>query len=331
MPSAAIGIPAAASLVGGFMSSNASNKAANTQADAANNAAAVQAAAANHAADLQYQQFKDVQNLNAPFRAAGGQAENKLLTLLGLQPTSFGPGNEWNEAAYLKQNPDVAAAVARGEFGSGLEHYQQNGINEGRTLGFAQAGTTGGTGGADFGKYAKDFSMKDFQADPGYAFRMSEGLKALDRTAASRGGMLSGAALKGASRYGQDMASQEYQNAYNRYQTNRANQLNPLQSIAGVGQTAVNNIGTAGQNYATNAGNAYMNAGNATGSGLTNAANAAASGYVGSANAWSGALGNAYNNYQQNQLMNRLYPSSSTSGYTYGSSGPTGYNAFTQP
>jgi hypothetical protein len=147
------------------------------------------------------------------------------------------------------------------------------------------------------GKYAKDFSMQDFQQDPGYAFRMSEGLKALDRTAAARGGMLSGAALRGATRYGQDMASQEYTNAFNRYQTNRANQLNPLQSLMGSGQTAAGNVAGAGQNYATNAGQNYMNA-----------ANARASGYVGSANAWSNALGNAYNQYNQNQMMNRMFP-----------------------
>ena len=183
-------------------------------------------------------------------------------------------------------------------------------------------GLSGNTGAAGYGSAGKNFSMSDFQADPGYAFRMSEGLKALDRTAASRGGMLSGAALKGAERYGQDLGSQEYQNAFNRYQTNRSNLLNPLQSLAGQGQTTANTLGQASQNYATNAGNAYMNAGNA-----------AASGYVGSANAWSGALGNAYNQYQQNQLMNRVFPSttSAASGYPYGSSGATGYNVFTQP
>ena len=145
-------------------------------------------------------------------------------------------------------------------------------------------GLSGNTGAAGYGSAAKNFSMSDFEQDPGYGFRMSEGLKALDRTAAARGGMLSGAALRGATRYGQDMASQEYQNAYNRYQTNRASILNPLQSLAGQGQTTANNLGTAGQNYASNAGNAYMNAGNA-----------AASGYVGSANAWNQALGGATN------------------------------------
>jgi len=156
------------------------------------------------------------------------------------------------------------------------------------------------------GKYAKDFSMADFQQDPGYAFRMSEGMKALDRTAAARGGLLSGAALRGATRFGQDMASQEYTNAFNRYQTNRANQLNPLQSLMGAGQTAAGNVAGAGQNYATNAGQNYMNA-----------ANARASGYVGSANAWSNAIGNAYNQYNQNQMMNRMFPQGGgTAGYT---------------
>ena len=147
------------------------------------------------------------------------------------------------------------------------------------------------------GKYTKDFSMQDFQQDPGYAFRMSEGMKALDRTAASRGGLLSGATLKGAQRFGQDLGSQEYQNAFNRYQTNRANQLNPLQSLMGASQTATNAMGTAGQNYANQAGNAYMNAGNAR-----------ASGYVGSANAWNSALGNATNYLTQNQMMNQMFP-----------------------
>jgi len=156
------------------------------------------------------------------------------------------------------------------------------------------------------GKYAKDFSMQDFQQDPGYAFRMSEGLKALDRTAAARGGLLSGAALRGATRFGQDMASQEYTNAFNRYQTNRANQLNPLQSLMGAGQTAAGNVAGAGTSFANQAGQNYMNA-----------ANARASGYVGSANAWSNALGNAYNQYNQNQMMNRIFPQGGgTAGYT---------------
>jgi hypothetical protein len=161
-------------------------------------------------------------------------------------------------------------------------------------------GLTPGAG----GKYARDFGMQDFQQDPGYAFRIAEGMKALDRTAAARGGLLSGAALRGATRYGQEMGSQEYTNAFNRYQTNRANQLNPLQSLMGSGQTAAGNVANAGQNYANQAGQNYMNAGNAR-----------ASGYVGAANSWTNAIGNAYNQYNQNQMMNRIFPQGGGNSY----------------
>lgn len=130
------------------------------------------------------------------------------------------------------------------------------------------------------------FGMDQFQQDPGYAFRLSEGQKALDRQAAARGGLISGGALKAATRYGQDMGSQEYTNAFNRYQTERNAMLNPLQSLAGVGQTATNQLGAAGQNYASNVGNALMNQGANAG----NARMAAASAY---GSALSG-IGSAY-------------------------------------
>lgn len=135
------------------------------------------------------------------------------------------------------------------------------------------------------------FSMAHFQADPGYGFRMSEGMKALERSAAARGGLLSGATLKGIQRFGQDLGSQEYTNAFNRYQTERAARLQPLQSLAGVGQTTAQQIGQAGQTMASNVGDL-----------MTSGAAARASGYVGSANALTGALGN-YLNYQQGQNM----------------------------
>jgi len=107
------------------------------------------------------------------------------------------------------------------------------------------------------------FGMKQFRADPGYAFRMSEGMKGLERSAAARGGLLSGSTLKGIQRFGQNLGSQEYQNAFNRYQTERSARLNPLQTLAGVGQTANTALGAAGQNYANQANQL----------GMTNAAN----------------------------------------------------------
>lgn len=149
---------------------------------------------------------------------------------------------------------------------------------------------------ADYGKYASaEFGMDKFTADPGYAFRMSEGMKGLERSAAARGGLLSGSALKGIQRYGQDLGSQEFQNAFNRYQTSRANTLNPFQSLAGVAQSSANTLtsaaGTLGQNIGSN---------------IIGAGNAAAAGQVGAANAFSQGVGQGINYYQGQQYLNRL-------------------------
>ena len=87
------------------------------------------------------------------------------------------------------------------------------------------------------------FGMEQFQADPGYSFRMSEGLKALERSAASRGILQSGQTLKDITRFGQDAASQEYQNAFQRYLTERQQKLAPLEYRIGLGQNAASNQG----------------------------------------------------------------------------------------
>lgn len=121
--------------------------------------------------------------------------------------------------------------------------------------------------------------------DPSYKFRLSEGLKALDRQAAARGGLISGGALKAAQRYGQDVASQEYGTIWNR-----------LASQAGLGQTATNQLGGQAGQYGTAAGGL-----------MTDAARARASGYVGGANALNQAIGGAGNAYMQNQILNRLF------------------------
>lgn len=139
------------------------------------------------------------------------------------------------------------------------------------------------------------FGMDQFQQDPGYGFRLSEGRKALAHQAAARGGAVSGQSLKAMQDYAQGSASNEYQNAFNRYQTERNAQLNPLQSLAGLGQTATNQLGAAGQNYATNAGNM-----------ITGGAAAQGAGQVGMANAFTGGLGTYLNYTQSNSLLDAL-------------------------
>jgi hypothetical protein len=138
------------------------------------------------------------------------------------------------------------------------------------------------------------FGMEQFQQDPGYAFRMREGLKALDRTAAARGGLLSGAQLRGVTRFGQELGSQEFTNAFNRYQAERAARLNPLQSLAGMGQSTASTIaGQAGQ------------LGQNIGSNIIQGGVARASGYAGIANAANTGL-SQYLAYEQNQARNKL-------------------------
>lgn len=192
---------------------------------------------------------------------------------------------------------------------------------------FYEAGLTGqnallqylGLGGdpnaPSYGMGMRPFTGADLASEPGYQFRLGEGINALNRTAAARGGLMSGRALKEAARYGQDFASNEYQNAYNRYWNTRNQMLNPMQSLLGQAQTSAGALGQAGQNYATQAGQNMM-AG----------ANARASGYIGSANALAQGLGGMYKGlqggidaYQQYQQPNP---------YTFGSGGYFGAGPF---
>jgi hypothetical protein len=219
-----------AAIVGSsLIGANASQQAAQTQANAA--------AQANQLLAQQYQQQRaDL----APFTTAGLGAQNQLLTFLGLP---------------------------------------------------------GGTQGANFGKYSGDFTGADLLAnqDPGYGFRLAEGQKALERSAAARGGLLSGGTGKALTSYGQQMGSQEYQNAYNRYQTNRSNQLAPLFTLTGSGQASAAGQAAAAGNYGTGA------AGN-----LTSAGAAQAAGNVGTANAISSGLGSYLGYTGQQDLINAL-------------------------
>ena len=148
-----------------------------------------------------------------------------------------------------KQISDEQIALAREQFAANValqEPFRIAGV-KGQNRLMDVLGLSGNTGAEGYGSAAKNFSATDFQADPGYAFRLSEGTKALERSAAARGGLLSGGTGKALQRFGQELGSQEYTNAFNRYQTNRANLLQPLQSLAGQGQSTANTIGNYGQ------------------------------------------------------------------------------------
>lgn len=130
--------------------------------------------------------------------------------------------------------------------------------------------------------------------DPSMAFRMKYGTQATERLANVGQGALSGNTLRGLQEFGQNLASTEYGNAFNRAQTERANIYNTLANIAGMGQGAVNTGVGAGQALGQSL------------SGLTTGAAAAqAAGQVGSANAWSQAIQGPSNYLQLASLLGK--------------------------
>jgi hypothetical protein len=178
-----------------------------------------------------------------------------------LIPTAISLFSANKQAKAATQAADVAGAASDRAI-----DLQQRMYEEGvaRQQPYYQAGTNAlARMQAEYANMPAAFTGKvDLGQDPGYAFRLKEGQQALDRQAAARGGLISGGALKAAQRYGQEMGSQEYGNAYNRALTNynanvnrESTGYNRLAAMSGTGQTAANTIGAAGQNYATGAGN----------------------------------------------------------------------------
>lgn len=133
---------------------------------------------------------------------------------------------------------------------------------------------------SDFGSLMRDFSSEDFETDPGYQFRLGEGAKAIENSAAARGMQLSGAALKGLDRYTQDFASNEYGRAWDRDSLEKQRKYNFLSGQSAAGQNTGAALGSMGSNSA-----------NAISDLFTQGGNARAGGIIGSSNALSGAFG----------------------------------------
>lgn len=163
--------------------------------------------------------------------------------------------------------------------------------------GYRDAGTTalnqlmGGMG--QNGQFMQSYSGQDIYDDPSYKFRLQQGQDSIQSGAAAQGGLLSGATQKALLNYGQEAASQEYGNAYNRFNADQTNQYNRLANLVGVGQNA-----------AAQTGNAGLQTGQAIANNTMGAGNALAAGQIGSANAWNNAaqqLGTMGAAYMQNR------------------------------
>jgi hypothetical protein len=126
----------------------------------------------------------------------------------------------------------------------------------------AGGGTTGGAAGVGGNALsAPDYSA--FFESPDYRFRLTEGMNALQGSAAARGGLYSGDTLRGITEYGQGLAAGEFGNWFNRQA-----------AIAGIGQAATTQAGNAALQTGANVGNLLASQGSARASGIVGQANA---------------------------------------------------------
>jgi hypothetical protein len=94
--------------------------------------------------------------------------------------------------------------------------------------------------GDEIDELTRPFTTDDFEADPGFQFRVEQGERGINRFLASRGLTTSGRAGKELTRFNQGEATQEFDRAFNRFQTTQGNRFNRLLALSNVGQSATN-------------------------------------------------------------------------------------------
>lgn len=251
------------------------------QARSASRAARAQERAADQAGATELEMYYQSRDDRMPWMGAGTSSVNQLSALLGIDAGPNQTEQNFNTARYLELNPD-AQEYMRTSGNTAYQHWIADGRR--RTGDFWNTDPNANrVGSANFGALNKQFTLDDFQKDPGYEFRVAEGMKGVNNSAAARGGLLSGAALKAAARVNQDIASNEFGNAFNRFQTNQTNQFNRLASLANVGQITANQ----------NANNAIQT-GQSVGQNMLAGGAARASGYIGQNNALMGGTNTLY-------------------------------------
>lgn len=287
-----------------LIGAKAAGDAADTQSDAARNASATELAMFNqNRADY------------TPWREAGVGALGQLVRGLGIElpGAASGPAETYDQVrARLAPGFTNAKFGGNGVDDAGLDAAARREFD---SQALRRTVPSSGGSGVGLGDLVRPFSMSDYEEDPGYQFRRDEGLRGLEGSAAGRGGLLSGATLKALNKYNSDLASQEYGNAYNRYNADIDRRFNRLSSLAGIGQTATRDVASMGSQTAQNVAQNQIGAGNAR-----------ASGYVGQANAITGAINNGVTSYQLNKLLTPQQTSTSwgtpgLNNFFYGSGG----------
>lgn len=303
-------VAVAVGVAGAATSAYSANKASKAQGASADAATQAQLTASRESNALQKSIYDQNRADSSPWVNTGAGALNQLAWKMGITPTSTVNPNKSRDQIYaeLQQSGNYDEIYGKRRDLVRTDYTRLNAeadrlFNEQKTN--ATNSVYQGDQ-ADFGSLQQKFGMDQFQADPGYQFRMDEGNKGIERSAAARGGQLSGATMKALARFGQDTASNEYQNSYNRFNNDQTTQYNRLSGIAGTGQQQVNALGQAGQNYAGSVGNNTMNAANNVANNTIGAGNARAASYMATGNAVNNAIGTGVNTWQQQNYLNNM-------------------------
>jgi hypothetical protein len=194
-----------------------------------------------------------------------------ILDTLGSNKTIAGINSAaaTQQAAYEQSKKDLAGLYANQQ---GYQRpYMATGTNALSNLGALGTGTyqmydaqgnpTGTGTGSGYLQHQFDASDLAKGLAPNYDFMLQQGQMANQRAANMAGGGFGGNALQGLNRYTQDYAGTAYQQAFKNYQDQRQNIFGNLSNLAGIGQTAANQLTGATGNYGTNLTN--LNVGNA--------------------------------------------------------------------
>lgn len=292
---------AAGSVAGAGIQAGATISAANTEADAAKYAANLQSQASANSLAFQQQTWNQTQANQKPFLQAGQQS---IGNLSGETQPGGALNQSWNQN--FSYSPfSGGQPYSNASFSSGQQPFSFSGVNESN--------------------------------DPAYQFDLQQGEQAVQRSAAAQGGLVSGGAMKDLNDYAQGYASnqyqqsyqnalqgyqtnfnnslagyqtnysnalQQYQTAYNVFENNQANSFNRQAAVAGIGQTAINNLSATGAQTANTYANTSLTGAAGAGNYLTQGASAIGAGTIGIGNALQSGINGSVNALAQGYNQN---------------------------
>lgn len=271
--------------------------------------------------------------MQQPYRAGGKEAQNELMYQLGFgDPTAYAQTKDYFDPEQFKQfaltlaeqnirdqrknakNPAKTDQLVQNRLAKlsakidkeGAWNVYQKRLEAGGNVNgdfFRKRDPSASGANAGYGNLMHDFTNEDFVKDPGYQFRLNEGAKAVQGSAAAQGGLLSGAAMKAMQRYGQGYASNEFANAFNRDTANKQNRFNRLSGVIDTGARAAGITGQIAQTQGMQASQAYNNIGDISASREIAGNNMRQSGFQQAGNALIGSF--AYN--PDNSKIERRY------------------------